>query len=133
MLAVYCAGAYCRGMENVKTHTNENGDKYYSRLNENQEREYSFTIDFEDIWTDAEENYINEIEGYIKPATIKTQYGVSIEIDVKTVKSAKQKASKWAQFGSGTITLELGSKIYQREFWQNGNRFGWHGWKQISN
>jgi len=49
-------------MENVKTHTNENGDKYYSRLNDNQEREYSFTIDFEDIWTEAEEQWVDQIE-----------------------------------------------------------------------
>ena len=62
MLAVYYSGVYCWGMENVKTHTNENGDKYYSRLNENQEREYSFTIDFEDIWTDAEEQWVDQIE-----------------------------------------------------------------------
>jgi len=62
MLAVYYAAAYCRGMENVKTHINENGDKYYSRLNEKQEREYSFTIDFEDIWTDAEEQRDDQIE-----------------------------------------------------------------------
>ncbi len=120
-------------MENETTHINENGDKYYSRLNEKQEREYSFTIDFEDIWTDAEEQWVDKIEEYIKPAIIKTQHGQSIEIDAKTVKAAKQKASKWAQFGSGTITLEFGSEIYQREFWQNANIFGWHGWKQISN
>ena len=121
-------------MENETTHEhkNERGEKYYSRYNENGEREYSFSIDFEDIWTDAEEDYINDMEGYIKPAIIKTQYGQLIEIDAKTVKSAKQKASNWAQFGSGNITLEIGSEIYQREFWQNNNKFGWHNWKQIA-
>ena len=119
-------------MENVKTLENHNGEQYYSRYNKNGEREYSFSIDFEDIWTDAEEDYINDMEGYIKPAIIKTQQGQSIEIDAKTVKSAKQKASKWAKFGSGTITLEFGSEIYQREFWQDANKFGWHDWKQIA-
>ncbi len=49
-------------MKNLTIHTNQNGEPYYSRLNENQEREYSFTTDFEDIWTDAEEDWINEIE-----------------------------------------------------------------------
>lgn len=49
-------------MENVKTLINDNGEQYYSRYNENGEREYSFSIDFEDIWTDAEEDYINDME-----------------------------------------------------------------------
>lgn len=121
------------GMENVKTHINNNGEKYYSRCANDGSTEYSFTIDFEDTWTDEQEDYINEMEGYIKPAIVKSQYGNEIEIDVKTTKEAKQKASKWAQFGSGTITLELGLKIYQREFWQNLNNFGWHEWKEVTN
>ena len=49
-------------MENVKTLKNHNGEQYYSRYNKNGEREYSFSIDFEDIWTDAEEDYINDME-----------------------------------------------------------------------
>ena len=54
---------YCTGiLPNSTIHTNQNGEPYYSRLNENQEREYSFTTDFEDIWTDAEEQWVDQIE-----------------------------------------------------------------------
>jgi len=34
----------------IQTHTNANGENYYSRKCENGLREYSFTQNFEDIW-----------------------------------------------------------------------------------
>jgi hypothetical protein len=35
----------------MTTHTNKNGIIYYSKTDENGKTMYSFTEDFEDIWT----------------------------------------------------------------------------------
>lgn len=40
----------------IKTHTNKNGETYYSRSDENGDTIYSFTPDFEDIWTQEDED-----------------------------------------------------------------------------
>ncbi len=40
----------------LTTYTNDNGENYYSRENENGEIEYSFTIDFEDTWNQDDED-----------------------------------------------------------------------------
>ena len=35
----------------IESHTNDNGDTYYSTPDEDSQTIYSFTEDFEDIWT----------------------------------------------------------------------------------
>ena len=40
---------------NITTHTNKNGETYYSN-GEGDDTIYSFTRDFEDIWTQADED-----------------------------------------------------------------------------
>tara|TARA_R110002051_G_scaffold10865_1_gene40470 strand:+ start:308 stop:451 length:144 start_codon:yes stop_codon:yes gene_type:complete len=40
---------------NITTHTNKNGETYFSK-GEGEETIYSFTRDFEDIWTKADED-----------------------------------------------------------------------------
>ncbi len=44
---------------NVTIHTNKNGDTYYSK-EEDGETIYSFTLDFEDIWTQEDEDLHGE-------------------------------------------------------------------------
>lgn len=46
-------------MKNINTHTNANGIAYYSTTNENSETIYSFTEDFDDIWTQDDEDLEN--------------------------------------------------------------------------
>jgi hypothetical protein len=44
----------------IQTNTNKNGETYYSREYENGETIYSFTKDFEDIWTQEDEDIYGE-------------------------------------------------------------------------
>lgn len=44
----------------MTTHTNKNGINYYSKTDENGEIIYSFTIDFDDTWTQEEQNLHGE-------------------------------------------------------------------------
>jgi hypothetical protein len=43
-------------MKNINTHTNANGIAYYSTADENGETIYSFTEDFEDTWSQDDED-----------------------------------------------------------------------------
>ena len=43
-------------MSNITTYTNANGIAYYSTTNENGETIYSFTEDFEDIWSQDDQD-----------------------------------------------------------------------------
>jgi hypothetical protein len=42
----------------IKSHTNATGATYYSTTDENGQMIYSFTPDFEDIWTQGDEDAI---------------------------------------------------------------------------
>jgi hypothetical protein len=44
-------------MNTIHTHTNHNGINYYSTTNENGETIYSFTTDFEDRWSQDDQDY----------------------------------------------------------------------------
>jgi len=44
-------------MNTINTHTNANGVEYYSTTDENGETIYSFFKDFEDIWTQDDEDF----------------------------------------------------------------------------
>jgi len=39
----------------METFTNQNGEEYYSKINSNGQRIYSFSLNFEDIWTEDNE------------------------------------------------------------------------------
>lgn len=43
-------------MKTITKHTNANGIAYYSTADENGETTYSFTTDFEDIWSQDDED-----------------------------------------------------------------------------
>jgi hypothetical protein len=45
-------------MTNIESHTNDNGTTYYSTTDENGQTIYSFADDFNDIWTQDDENAI---------------------------------------------------------------------------
>ena len=56
-----------------------------------------------------------------------------IEYAGKTLIGAKREASKWATFGGGSVYVETpAGEIYWREFWQNGNSFGWKRWSKMT-
>lgn len=44
----------------ITTHTNDNGIEYYSTTDENGNTIYSFSRDFEDIWTQDDEDEITK-------------------------------------------------------------------------
>jgi hypothetical protein len=43
-------------MKIITIHTNAHGDEYYSTLNENGEAIYSFSENFDDVWTQEDED-----------------------------------------------------------------------------
>jgi len=43
-------------MKTITTHTNKNGIAYFSTTDENGQTIYSFTQDFEDTWTQDEQD-----------------------------------------------------------------------------
>jgi hypothetical protein len=43
-------------MSNITNHTNTAGVTYFSKVTDNGETIYSFTEDFEDIWTQDDED-----------------------------------------------------------------------------
>lgn len=45
-------------MNTIESHTNANGTAYYSTTDENGQTIFSFTQDFEDIWTNDDQNAI---------------------------------------------------------------------------
>ncbi len=45
-------------MNAIESHTNANGTAYYSTTDENGQTIYSFTQDFEDIWTQEDQDAI---------------------------------------------------------------------------
>ena len=64
--------------------------------------------------------------------TFKTEHGYQTEIVAETIVGAKRKATALLAHGAGWVTLTTqDGEIYQRDFWQNGNRFGWDKWKRV--
>jgi hypothetical protein len=48
-------------LERLETKTNANGDVYYIDKDDNGKTIYSFTPDFEDYWTQEDEDFHNNI------------------------------------------------------------------------
>ena len=46
-------------MKTIETLKNQNGETYYSTTDENGQMIYSFTEDFEDIWTQDDQDAID--------------------------------------------------------------------------
>jgi len=46
-------------MKNITTHANANGIKYYSTTDDDGLTIYSFTQDFEDVWTQDDQDAID--------------------------------------------------------------------------
>jgi hypothetical protein len=52
-------------------------------------------------------------------------------VDATCLTGAKHKATQMATFGAGGYSVETpDGEIHKREFWQAGNRFGWHAWER---
>ena len=65
--------------------------------------------------------------------TIKHASGVINKAKAKTLTGAKREASQEMTHGGGSVSVtdrETG-EVWQREFWQNLNRFGWGPWKRV--
>lgn len=56
--------------------------------------------------------------------------GVTVESSAKTLAGAKREATKWMTFGGGSVSVQdkHGNTLAIRQFWQNGNHFGWDKW-----
>lgn len=51
-----------KNINNTTTHINANGISYFSKVSDDGETIYSFTEDFEDIWSQDDE-YIHALKG----------------------------------------------------------------------
>lgn len=51
--------------------------------------------------------------------------------DAKTLLGAKREATRWASYGQGVQIITPEGEIWEKEFWQNRNLFGWKSWKQV--
>lgn len=61
---------------------------------------------------------------------LRASSGVEVDATAKTLTGAKREASRWMSFGGGSVYVVVdGRDVCVREFWQNGNRFGWKKWK----
>lgn len=47
-------------MSNIEKHTSRSGETYYSMIDDEGQTVFSFDIEFEDCWTNDDENTIDE-------------------------------------------------------------------------
>ena len=103
----------------INTHTNPNGEKYYSKVDGNGERIFSFSESFRDIWNQADEDLYGEstkMKTQIKYATGVEGADNSIEETIELVRE---------QFADAVFYTRSGDEVAGEKDWDGSPVLVW--------